>query len=61
MVMEVLSEDYMKVYISSQKFQNGALSVETAIYDNFKGWSNFSNNAIGIPFNVCFPHGTGMM
>jgi hypothetical protein len=59
--MEVLSADNVKAYISSQKFRNGALSVETAMCHNFKGWGNFSNNVLGIPSNVCFPHGTGMI
>ncbi len=29
--------------------------------DNFKGWCNFSNNALGIHSNVYFPYGTSMM
>ena len=57
--MEVLSADNVKAYISSKKFRSGELPVETVMCDNFKGWGNFSNNTLGIPSNVCFPHGTG--
>ncbi len=60
-VMKVLSKDNVMAFILSRKFQNGALLVETAMRNNFKGWGNFSNKALGIPSNVCFPHGTGMM
>jgi hypothetical protein len=58
-VMEVLSADEVKAYTRGKKFREGQLPVETAMCDNFKGWGNFSNNALGIPSNVCFPHGTG--
>ena len=27
--------------------------------DNFKGWVKFSETALGIESNVCFPHATG--
>ena len=57
--MEVLSADDVKAYTHSKKFREGQLPVETAMCDNFKGWGNFSHNALGIPSNVCFPHGTG--
>ncbi len=58
-IMEVLSADDVKGYTRSKKFREGQLPVETAMCDNFKGWGNFSNKALGIPSNVCFPHGTG--
>jgi hypothetical protein len=58
-VMEVLSAEDVQKYVRSKKFRDGQLPVETAMCDNFKGWGNFSNNALGIPSNVCFPHGTG--
>ncbi len=50
--MEVLSEDNIKNYIRSKKFQGGKLPVETAMCDNFKGCDDFFNNALGIHFNV---------
>ena len=51
--------DDVEAYTRGKKFREGQLPVETAMCDNFKGWGNFSNNALGIPSNVCFPHGTG--
>jgi hypothetical protein len=60
-IMEDLLVDNVKAYIHSKKFRNGELSVETAMCDNFQGCGNFSNNALDIPSNVCFPHGTGMI
>ncbi len=50
--MEVLSADNVKAYFRSRKFQNGELPVETAMCDHFKGWGNYSNNALGVSFNV---------
>ena len=35
------------------------LPVDTAMCDNFKGWGNFALHSLGIPTNVCHPHGTG--
>jgi hypothetical protein len=52
--MEVLSADNVKVYISSRKFQNEELPVETAMCDYFKGWGNSPNKALCIPSNVVF-------
>jgi hypothetical protein len=57
--MEVLLAEGVQKYTSSKKFRDGQLPVETAMCDNFKGWEFFSHNALGIPSNVCFPHGTG--
>ncbi len=59
--MEVLSQENVKNYILSLQFRDGQLPVETAMCDNFKGWGNFSNNALSIHFNVCFLHGTSVM
>jgi hypothetical protein len=58
-IMEVLSADDVQAYTCSKKFREGQLPVETTMCDNFKGWDNFSHNALGIPSNVCFLHGTG--
>ncbi len=48
---EVLSNNVVKAYIPSKKFKHGQLPRETAMCDNFKGWGNFSNNALGIESN----------
>jgi hypothetical protein len=58
--MEVLSQDEVLNYIRSRKFRDGQVLVETAICDNLKGWSNFSDNVCS-PSNVCLPRATGMM
>jgi hypothetical protein len=60
-VMEVLSAEDVQKYVRSKKIRDGQLPVETGMCDNFKGWSKFSHNALGIPYNVCFPHGTGKL
>ncbi len=61
MVMEVLDNENLKADIRSRKFRLGQLQVEIVMCDNFKGWGNFSSNALGIPSNICLPHGTGKM
>ncbi len=40
-VMEVLLADDVQAYISSKKFREGQLPVETTMCDNFKGWRIF--------------------
>ncbi len=60
-IMDVIPQDNVKKYISSQKFRDGDLPVETVMCDNLKGWGSFSNSALGIHSNVCFSHGRGMM
>ena len=45
--------------LRSARFSRAELPVETAMCDNFKGWGNFSETALGIESNVCFPHATG--
>ena len=57
----MLSDSEVQAYIGGTKFLAGKLSVETAMCVNFNGWGKFSNSALRIHSNVCFPHGSGIL
>ena len=46
-------------YLRTQKFADCKLPVTTAMYDNFKGWGNFSETNLGLKANICLAHVTG--
>ena len=58
-ILELISHSQIQAYLRSGRFRKQELPVETAMSDNFKGWGNFAENALGIDSGVCFPHATG--
>ena len=58
-IMELISHSEIQAFLRSARFHRYELPVETAMCDNFKGWGNFSEEALGIESGVCFPHATG--
>ena len=57
--MELIRNPKVQAYMRSARYRNSERPVETAMCDNFKGWGNFSDNALGIESNICLPHATG--
>ncbi len=58
-ITALLADAEVAAYVKSQKCKECILSVQTAMCDNFKGWSNFAQNFLGIKSNVCISHANG--
>ena len=58
-ILELISHSQIQAFLRSARFRKSELPVESSMCDNFKGWGNFSEEALGIESGVCFPHAIG--
>ncbi len=58
-IADLMADVEVSSFIASQKFEESRSPVLAAMCDNFKGWGEFEENALGITSNVCHTHATG--